>query len=212
MNNIKPVKYLAASAPLELAAYLEKNGFAVRRVAPLSHLVGGICDHPDLRYCRMGLALDAPVIEAPEVKAGYPEEVAFNAACTGRYLICNPRYTAPEILDFDMELVDVAQGYAKCSVVIVDENSIITYDEGISRRAKEHGLDVLTVSPGHVHLDGYKTGFIGGASGRVNDQIVFNGDLTAHPDFAKIKDFIESRGLRCIWFEGWPLTDIGSIV
>lgn len=160
----------------------------------------------------MGLGSDAPVIEAPDVKSGYPEEVAFNAACTGRYLICNPRYTAPEILDFDMELVDVAQGYAKCSIVIVDENSIITYDDGIARKARAHGLDVLTVSPGHVHLDGYKTGFIGGASGRVNDQIVFNGDLTAHPDYERIKDFIESRGLRCIWFEGWPLTDIGSIV
>lgn len=34
-----------------------------------------------------------------------------------------------------MTLVDVRQGYTKCSTVIVDETSIITYDQGIARAA-----------------------------------------------------------------------------
>lgn len=212
MNNIKPVKYLAASAPLELEEYIVQKGFAVIRVAPLPHLTGGICDHPDLRYCRMGIASDAAVISTEEVIAGYPAEVAYNAACTGKYLICNSRYTASEILEVGLELIDVKQGYAKCSVVIVDENSIITYDKGIASKARAAGLDVLLVSPGQIVLEGYDTGFIGGCTGRINDEILFNGDLTAHSDFEKIKEFIEGKGLTCTWFEGWPLTDIGSIV
>ena len=61
-------------------------------------------------------------------------------------------------------------------------------------------------------LPGYDTGFLGGTSGRVGDEIVFNGDLSAHPDFEAIKDFIRSRGLQIKYFESYPLRDIGSII
>ena len=147
----------------------------------------------------------------------YPKDIAYNAACTGRFLIHNLKYTAPMILEeaekAKMKLIDVPQGYAKCSTVILDKNSIITYDEGIARKCKEcDGPKALLVSPGHVALEGYNTGFIGGASGRVGDEIVFSGDLSAHPDFHAIVDFIEERGLKCKWFPEFPLTDIGSII
>ena len=45
-----------------------------------------------------------------------------------------------------------------------------------------------------------------------DNEIVFNGDLSAHPDFETIKEFIESRGLRCVWTTDMPLTDIGSVI
>ena len=113
----------------------------------------------------------------------------------------------------DMELIDVRQGYTKCSVVIVDEHSIITYDEGIVRACSKYpDLNVLKVSPGFVKLDGYDTGFIGGTSGRVGDEIIFHGDLFVHPDFQRIVSFIEKRGLTCRWFSDFKLTDIGSIL
>lgn len=115
--------------------------------------------------------------------------------------------------------IDVRQGYAKCSIVVVDEDSIITYDQGIAaqcRRLSETDSDyadlsVLLVNPGNVTLQGYSTGFIGGTSGRVGNHTIFNGDLMAHPQGNLIKEFIESRGLKCSWFD-WPLTDIGSII
>ena len=111
-----------------------------------------------------------------------------------------------------MTPVNVRQGYAKCSTVIVDEDSIITYDRGLGQRCIEAGMDVLFVSPGHVLLEGYESGFLGGASGRIGDTVYFNGDLTEHPDFQAIKDFIEERGLSSKWFPDWPLTDIGTIL
>ena len=147
----------------------------------------------------------------------YPRDIAYNAACTGRFLIHNLKYTAPLILEeaekAKIKLIDVPQGYAKCSTVVLDKNSIITYDRGIAGKCKEcGGPKVLLVSPGHVHLEGYNTGFLGGASGRVGDEIVFSGDLSAHPDFHAIVEFIEERGLKCKWFPEFPLTDIGSII
>ena len=104
------------------------------------------------------------------------------------------------------------QGYACCSIVPVDEDSIITADRGIARAAEAAGIKVLTVEAGHVELPGYDTGFLGGTSGRVGDEILFNGDLSSHPDFEAIKDFIGSRGLKIKYFEGYPLRDIGSII
>ena len=112
-----------------------------------------------------------------------------------------------------MTLIDVRQGYTKCSTVVVDENSIITYDEGIVKAcAPYRDLDVLQIAPGFVRLDGFDTGFIGGASGRVGNEIIFNGDLFSHPDFNSIVSFIEKRGLVCRWFADYKLTDIGSIL
>ncbi|WNX87619.1 hypothetical protein RVY71_15545 [Emergencia timonensis] len=147
----------------------------------------------------------------------YPSDVAFNAACTGRYFIHNLSYTNEKLLlaakEMGMTLIDVGQGYTKCSIVVVAEDAIITYDEGIIRACSKYPeLEVLQVSPGFVRLDGYDTGFIGGCSGRVGNEVLFNGDLFAHPDFQRIVTFIEKRGLTCRWFPDYKLTDIGSIL
>ena len=85
-------------------------------------------------------------------------------------------------------------------------------------RVSAAGLDLLLVHPGFVLLPGFPTGFLGGTSGRISrpgqetDEIVFHGDLTAHPDFESIVSFIESRRLSVKFFPGFPLTDIGSII
>ena len=63
-----------------------------------------------------------------------------------------------------------------------------------------------------VELPGYKRGFIGGASGRVGDEIWFNGDLNAHPDAQNIVNFICRCGLTVCWISDVPLVDIGSII
>ena len=216
MENSK-IKYIAESAPAELVSYLESLGYTVKKVSPLEVLPAGIADHPDLRMCRMGIADEAVVLFADEdsLSAEYPGDVPFNAACTGKYLICNTDYVSKKIyaaaIMMGMRIVHVAQGYTKCSVVIVDEDSIITYDRGIAAACREYGMNVLLVEAGHCRLEGYNTGFIGGCSGRVGDEVVFAGDLSEHPDYEEMLHFIESRGLKCRFFDG-PLTDIGSII
>lgn len=169
--------------------------------------------------CKLGIDDASPICFADTEELGilYPHDVPYNAACTGRFFIHDLKLTSPRLLAkarvLGMFLIDTKQGYAKCSTVIVDESSIITYDRGLAAACgKSNGPDVLLVEPGHIRLDGYKTGFIGGTSGRVGDTVIFNGDLTAHPDFERIRDFIEGRDLKCVWFGGYPLTDIGSII
>jgi hypothetical protein len=181
-----------------------------------------VSDHPDMFMCRLGITDESPLISYFDLSdsfllsPGYPDEVAFNAACTGRFFIHNLRYTCPALLgaaeSAGMQTVNVRQGYAKCSTVIVDEDSIITYDRGLAGRCTQAGMDVLLIEPGYIHLEGYNTGFIGGCSGRIGDTIIFNGDLSSHPDFRSIVGFIEDRGLAVKWFQEWELGDIGSII
>ena len=189
----------------------------IKRLKPAENVDSTISCHPDILHCHLA---GGKVFHGDMDRLGtkYPADVLYNACSTGKYFIHNLKHTAPELLaaadDLGLIKIDVAQGYARCSVLPVDENSVITYDRGIAaacaRRAP--APDVLLVSPGHIGLPGYATGFIGGTGGRIGDAIVFNGDLSAHPDFESIKDFIESRGLKCIWTSDIPLTDIGSII
>ncbi|MBQ1825580.1 MAG: hypothetical protein II113_03075, partial [Firmicutes bacterium] len=42
--------------------------------------------------------------------------------------------------------------------------------------------------------------------------LVFNGDLSAHPDYRAITDFASEHGVGVKFFADWKLTDIGSII
>lgn len=114
--------------------------------------------------------------------------------------------------ELGMELIDVKQGYARCSSVPIDENSIITYDQGIGRTCQKLGLNVLAGSPGHVNLPGYETGFIGETAGTFDNEILLAGNVINHPDGEMIIRFIEERGKRIKYFKDFPLTDIGSVI
>ena len=211
--------YISKDADVRLTDYLTAQGYALEYIHSEGVVDEAIANHPDVFLCKMGIEENAPIFFAEKSDLGrdYPAEAAFNAACTGKVFIHNLSCTNQRLLqaakNMDMELIDVRQGYTKCSVVIVDEHSIITYDEGIVRACSKYpDLNVLKVSPGFVKLDGYDTGFIGGTSGRVGDEIIFHGDLFVHPDFQRIVSFIEKRGLTCRWFSDFKLTDIGSIL
>lgn len=185
--------FISKDANIRLKEYLTEKGYALETVSSSGIVDKGISNHPDIFLCKMGASDNAPIFFAEKSDLGmdYPADVAFNAACTGRFFIHNLSATNEKLLlaakEMGMTLIDVRQGYTKCSVVVVDETSIITYDEGIIAACSKYPeISVLRVAPGFVRLDGYDTGFIGGASGRVGREIIFHGDLFGHPDFSAI--------------------------
>ena len=110
-----------------------------------------------------------------------------------------------------LETVNIAQGYAKCSVCVVDGRSVITADRGIAKAALSAGLDVLTVTPGYIELEGFDCGFIGGASFKLApDVMAFTGTLDGHPDRDAIISFLAVRGIKPLFLTGRPAFDIGS--
>lgn len=204
--------YISKNATEQLLKYLKSNDCEII-FTHCDHVHDAIKDHPDIQLCRLKNEIYQG--DTDKLSDVYPLDIRYNAACTGKYFIHNLKYTDSDLLkkaeNEGLILINVKQGYSKCNIVTVDENSIITSDKGIASSC-EGIMDVLLISEGNIILPGFNTGFIGGCSGKLNDTIFFNGDLSKHPDFIKIKDYIENRGLKCLWFKGTPLTDIGSVI
>jgi hypothetical protein len=215
MNTI----YLSKEANPQFTSYLETQGYQIISVWDSPYLDRGIASHADLIICKMGNRPNSPLfIGDPSIpKSPYPLDIPYNAACTGTYFIHHLAYSDNDLLqkakEMGMNLIHVRQGYTKCNTIIVNENSLITSDHGIYNTLEDHAdIDCLLVQSGHVCLPGYSTGFIGGATGRIGDCILFHGNLKAHPSYVQIRQFIETRGLEPVWFPEFPLTDIGSVI
>jgi len=210
--------YVSSNAGEPMKRHLLDRGYMPVMISGTPFVQKEISTHPDIYMCKMGTEDSSPVFRGIPEKLGcrYPEDIIYNAACTGKYFMHNLEYTDPSLLKtavkMDMEPVNIPQGYGKCSIVVVDENSVITSDRGIYAAASAGGPECLLVSPGHIKLPGYRYGFIGGASGRAGREILFNGALNRHPDFEKICRFIRSRDLEPVWFPEYELEDTGSVI
>ncbi len=150
------------------------------------------------------------------LSACYPADVAYNVLCAGNTAFALWNKTDRQICRLTEEQglsrITVAQGYARCSTLPVG-NGIISADPSICQAAENAGLKVLAVSPGHILLPGYDYGFIGGASGLLEDKtIAFFGDLATHPEGLFIRDFINKQGFKLIEVSKRPLVDVGTIL
>lgn len=204
--------YISNEACPPLIDYLKSMGHTIEYTE--SDLVyPAISKHPDIYMCHLGNGLF--VGQESSLGYSYPFNIIYNGASTGRYFIHNIKYTDKKLLEIvkknHQKIINVKQGYAKCSIVVVDEKSIITSDRGIAK-ACDGILEVLLIENGHIVLEGFNYGFIGGCSGRIGNTVIFNGNLEDHPDFKKIIEFIEERDLEVKYFRDYPLTDIGSII
>ena len=197
-----------------------------------------ISTHPDIYMCQLGLWENAGLFIGDSDKLGrrYPDNIIYNGVCTSDFFIHSAPHTSPDLVmavmtwraglcccENDLAFINVKQGYTRCSCLPVDDRSFITSDRGIARALSLCDCDVLLIEPGHISLPGYNYGFIGGCGGAVFEcsssegrfrqkAIVFNGDLSAHPDFKKICSFISRRNIKPVYFDSYPLEDIGSIL
>ncbi len=155
-------------------------------------------------------------IVAPSAEQGadYPRDAGLCVCWTGRYTIYNEATADPAVLDIICGVpVHVSQGYTKCAALVVDDHSIVTADAGVSRAAKSAGMDVLEITPGHIALDGFEYGFIGGASFIISDNTVaFTGTLDGHPDKDRILDFLAQHGKKPVFLTDEAIFDIGGAI
>ena len=151
------------------------------------------------------------------IGGNYPHSIAYNVARIGQTAFARKAYAEPQLLreleSRGVTVTDVRQGYAKCSAAIVNDHALITADKNIEAAVKHAGLDVLCIQPGGIALPGCEYGFIGGACGLLSpDEMLFIGDVTKHPDYNKIKDFLSEHNKRCVAISGVALTDVGSVI
>ena len=151
-----------------------------------------------------------------DIKSPYPNDCLLNFADIGDYIICNKTILTDNIVELlpDKKIIDVKQGYSKCSVCICRRNTIITDDISIYNAVSQYDdIKSLLVEKGSVNILKYDYGFIGGCCGLIDKNVLlFNGDLSTHSDFDKIKKFLYDNEVKYIEIKGKPLTDIGSII
>ena len=140
----------------------------------------------------------------PITSSKYPKDIIYNACSINGHIIHYSGKVEKNIKKLKAKHILVNQGYAKCSIIPVDKNRIITSDKGISEVWK----NALFVKPNHVKLPGYKTGFIGGSSGVTEEAVFFVGKL----ENQKIRDFIRTSGKGIIELYNGPLYDVGTIL
>ncbi len=190
-------------------------------------------EHPDIQLCKIGeMYFTAPsyyeyysryickeklVCGKSDIAPKYPESVSYNCAYIGGKLFCNTKTADESIIDFcnekGIELIHVNQGYTKCSMLAVGENAFITADDVIAEKGRKAGFDVLKIRSGHILLDGYDYGFIGGTAGMLDEKsILFFGDPKTHADGKEITRFIISKGFNIITLFDGTLTDVGGLV
>ncbi len=153
--------------------------------------------------------------ESP-VLSTYPFDCAYNVAILYDKVILNSE-TCDKILLFELKkrhykIIDVKQGYSKCTTAIISKNAVITEDAGIFKACEKEGINALLTEPG-VNLSGFKNGFLGGASGLIgNGQFFINGNLEKLKDFKKIENFLSLHGVTPIYNNDSVPDDIGSVI
>lgn len=221
----------------EAIAALEKYGFEPILLPPADYLSDAVASHTDMlifmglgrifchrRYYEGNSALIDRIVTLSSLELTlsdeptgekYPLDVLFNACLVGNRLICNEKTVSKLILDaarcWGCKIINVPQGYTKCSVSVVSDNAIITADKAITAACRGIGIDVLEVSEGHISLPPYDFGFIGGASGVCGDNVYFSGSLDSHPDGERIKEFCEKHHKTAISLTDCELQDVGSL-
>jgi len=147
----------------------------------------------------------------------YPMDIGLNACEVGDIIFCSVENTEVAILEHakkrGKKLINVRQGYAKCSVCVLDETHIITADKSIAEAAQNSGIEVLMIEPGFFELPGYDYGFIGGSCFKCSaGTIAFTGNLEGHPNMENILQFINNLGIKVVYLTNKRCFDVGSIL
>lgn len=213
---------------------LNQMGIEVVPVKSDNRLDSRVCSHADLSLIHPGrnrlITTNRNILSLKETLPGlcidfsdeeinslYPGDCRMNACLIGKYAFINRRtasnYLISSLSGLSYEMLEVQQGYTKCSICVVSENAIITSDIGIHCKAKESGIDSLLISPGYIDLPGYKYGFIGGASFKISDNVIaFTGSLDSHPDKDNIEHFLCKYDVIPKYLTDNCIFDIGSAI
>lgn len=231
------VAVIDGRADERIVSGLLKHGVELIKTRIFPGVYDAISFHPDIIMHHLGRE---KIIHAPGVSAefldaltaygfcliegktvlscSYPGNIAYNAARVGNYAIHDFRYTDPilknELEQAGVEFIHVRQGYSKCSICIVDKNSIITSDKGIEKAAEKRGIEVLLIdSDEEILLPGLNKGFIGGSTGLMDKNLLaLTGSIRRLKSAGRIIDFLKGKNIDIACPDDGKIIDLGSII
>ena len=173
-----------------------------------------IADRDNFLYYENKLKNFKVIKSEKSLSSEYPNDIVLNGVCFKNLFIHNLKYTDKNLLDYyrenGYELIDVKQGYTKCNIA-VGKNVLITSDMDIYEKVKSHA-NILLIDHKQIKLEGFNYGFIGGASGLINDTLYFTGSLKSHSSYNKIIDFLNENNEKYSFLSNNDIIDYGSII
>lgn len=190
-----------------------------------------ISGHPDILIGKIGNTIfvnskeqqlintlsknNIPFVESEhDYSSIYPGDCALNFFQIDNYLFCKSNILAPAAYEYaknkNLTIVDLKQGYAKCSTIVMN-NKIITADKNIAANVSKLGYEVCHILPGGIKLDPYDYGFVGGASCYFDNNLIFFGNPTNLSSWSLIKTFCDKNNITIKTFD-LPLTDFGGAI
>ncbi len=213
---------------------LTKMGIKVLKTAKLDTLYNSVDGHPDMQIHHIGdnvfvcekslvkyynkLLPDAEIVSGnTRLISNYPYDIAYNGAKLGNYFFHYLNYTDSKIIEYYKtngdKLINVKQGYTKCSVAIINENAIITSDIKIAKIAQNLGLDALFTDNNEIILKGQNYGFWGGICGKIDkNTLIVNGNIEKLKNSESLLKFCQKYGVNIKSLNDSIPEDIGSIL
>ena len=220
---------VAENFPEESAEKLKKYGQVVRTKANKS-VLKGLDTHPDilvhplpngellvdrdnLDYYKEIFKDKKIIPSCSSLSEKYPGDIHLNAFAFKKIFIHNLKHTDQVILDYyknrGYELVNINQGYAKCSC-LVTQDFVITSDGGIFESLRDL-IPIYKIDHGQIKLQNFNYGFIGGASGVLGKKIFFTGDFSHHSSHEEILKIINEYDYEIEILSKDPIEDYGTI-
>lgn len=144
----------------------------------------------------------------------YPDDIILNALILDSFFIHNLKYTDKTLLSLqkDKQLLDVKQGYTKCSVLPISNSAFITSDTGIYTVLSKLNMDVLLLPPGDILLPELNYGFIGGIGGIIDSgKLGIFGELEHYKYGDEVYKFLYKHNVEPISLKKGKLIDRGSL-
>lgn len=155
------------------------------------------------------------LLSESSLSSKYPSDIILNALIMNNYFIHNLKFTDKNLLSSQKskKLINVKQGYTKCSVLPLKEKVAITNDRGIYNALILEGFDMLLIPPGDILLPSLNYGFIGGVGGMISeDELALFGSLEYYKYGELIKDFLKKHKIKALPLKKGKLVDRGSLV
>ncbi|MBE7023215.1 MAG: hypothetical protein E7412_01980 [Ruminococcaceae bacterium] len=223
------------NADSDVFLQLKELGIKYCKSADIEYLYRPVNSHPDMQihffdyktavaapcvfdYYRKNLPANINILKGERnPDRTYPGDCAYNVAKLGKKIVGNFQYVEPVIKklyrDAGFEFINTKQGYTKCNMCIIDDNSVITEDKGLAKVLMEHSIDVIEIPSGTVELQYFDNGFIGGASGFLMPETIgFFGNICKNPYYEKIFSFIKKKNVDIICLLQTNIKDFGSIL
>lgn len=217
---------------------LNSYGFKVIETSPHKAVYDAINGHPDIQMTLIENTLIVnPNISndflsklenhniyyevgKKSISLPYPANIPYNSLVSDDLFIHKLDSTDTLVLKkamtLNLQLINVSQGYTRCSASFIGKDSYITEDKSIAKKLQSLNKNVFIKDHSNIYLKGFDYGFIGGAISLVNlnkeDIILITGDINKYKYKDDLKGFLNNIGVSYISIGKGLMKDRGSII